>query len=206
MKVFEYENYDHYLRRQKEHEGTKTWTAGKSYEKYIENVKISFPNAKKILCVGARDDAEVLSFRKAGYESIGIDLFSSDQSVIKVIDMQEMSNYFSENQFDVVFSCHSLEHAYDPERVLKSIRKIASQGCFLILPNSFNPTGKDPIVYDFMDAIKNDPDKAKEVSQTDMIPEEFSKLMSSKASLNFYEFAKDRNGKDHEHWIGLAWS
>lgn len=205
MKVFQYEDYDQYLRNQKEHERTKNRTIQKSYENYINNVRVAFPSAKKILCVGARDASEVLAFRTAGYDAIGIDLYTSDQTIIKVIDMQEMTNYFNENEFDVVFSCHSLEHAYDPIRVLKSIRRVAAQGCFLILPTLCNPTGKDPIVYDFMDVIKNDVDKAKEISHTNLIPNEFSNLMSSDVSLNFYDFVKDSSSSNHEHCIGLTW-
>lgn len=205
MNIFQYENYEHYLRRQKEHEGTKHWTSGKSYDAYIENVKTVFPNSKKILCVGARDAAEVMAFRRAGYDAIGIDLFSSEPDFVKVVDMQEMDKHFSENEFDVIFSCHSLEHAYDPIRVLRSIKRIAAHGSFLILPNSFMPTGKDPIVYNFMDTIRNDPDKAAEVAGTSLIADEFSELMSAKINMSFYKFQKDRNGKDHEHWIGLTW-
>ncbi len=205
MNIFKYENYDHYLRRQKEHEWTKDWTSGKSYNGYIDAVKTAFPNAKKILCIGARDASEVMSFRKSGYDAIGIDLFTSEPDIVKIVDMQEMDNHFSENEFDIIFSCHSLEHAFDPIRVLKSIKRIASQGSFLILPNSYMPTGKDPIVYNFMDVIRNDPNKAEEVSTTSLIPDEFSNLVSAKLDMNFYKFQKDRNGKDHEHWIGLSW-
>src|SRR3990167_5435579 len=104
MKKFQYDEnneYEHYLRRQKEHEQTKSWTSGKSYSNYILKVKENFPDAKKVLCMGARDASEVMNFRNEGFDAIGIDLFSSDQTVVKIIDMQQMGNYFEQNQFDV---------------------------------------------------------------------------------------------------------
>lgn len=189
-----------------QHMGSKYRTQSKSYQRYLDALKKSFPVARKILCVGARDVSEVLAFRNAGYDAIGIDLYTDNADIVRVLDMHQLSDTFKENEFDVIFSCHSLEHSYDPEQVLKSFRRIAASGCFLVLPTSFVPDAKDPVVFDFMNAIRNDVSSASQTSKTSLISDEFSALMNSKCDMNFYSFEPYPGGKSNEHWIGLSWS
>jgi hypothetical protein len=173
-------------------------------------VKENFPDAKKVLCMGARDASEVMNFRNEGFEAIGIDLFSSDETVVKIVDMQEMGDHFDTHEFDLVFSCHSLEHSFDPESVLIAIRNIASMGCFLVLPNCKDPTGKDPTIFEFMSRIKQatlesgiDTDVQYE---RDKIELEFRSILGDgDIKLSSYDFNHQPDGKDREHWISLKW-
>lgn len=213
MKKFQYDEgneYNHYLRRQKEHEQTKSWTSGKSYAGYISKVKENFPDAKSILCVGARDVSEVLNFRNAGFDAIGIDLFSSNVDIVKIVDMHQIADFFSENQFDLVFSCHSLEHSFDPIVVLEAMKKVSTTGCFLILPNCKDPTGKDPTVFEFMSRVKQttlDSGLDTDVQyERENIQSEFRTLLNdSNVTLSSYDFNHQPDGKDREHWISLKW-
>ena len=52
---------------------------------------------------------------------MGIDIYSKHPDVM-VMDMHDMS--FSDNSFDIVFSCHSFEHAYDPVRAAQEIVRV----------------------------------------------------------------------------------
>ncbi len=190
-----------------QHMGSKYRTQSKSYQRYLDALKKSFPVARKILCVGARDVSEVLAFRNAGYDAIGIDLYTDNADIVRVLDMHQLSDTFKENEFDVIFSCHSLEHAYDPEAVLRSFRNIATSGCFLILPTSSMPDSKDPVVFDFMNTVQNDLNTASRVAKTNLIRDEFAALMNNSCDMIFYSFESypGGSGNANEHWIGLAW-
>jgi len=207
MKKFQYESYQQYINKQVEHHAhTLDWTQNKSYDEHIQNIKKIFPNAKKILCVGARDVSEVYAFKIAGYDSLGIDLFSTNTHIIRPMDMHNMATQFQEKSFDVVFSSHSLEHTFNPEHVLQSMKKVAAMGCYLVLPNHWVPSDRDPAVLDFMEKIENDPVVAKNVYASGEIESEFVKLIDSKnVKLLHYEFRQCANVKDHEHLIGLGW-
>ena len=151
MKIFKYESYEQYLDCQKDHEKTKHRTAGRPFDKYITKIKENFGDkVKKILCVGSRDVSEVLAFRKAGYEAIGIDLFSEDESIIKTLDMNNLGFTFQEDEFDLVYSCHSFEHTPYPDLLLQSFLKVSKYGTFIVLPFHFEPHHKDPLALNFM--------------------------------------------------------
>jgi len=150
MRNYSYSNYQNYIDEQKQHQRTTERTVGRERSCYIDKIRRNFPDAKRILCVGSRHPSEVQSFIEEKFDAIGIDLFSSDLSLIRILDMHKISEEFQENQFDLVFSCHSLEHSYDPGLVLRSFFKVSKMGAFIVLPISVNPTAKDPCVFDFM--------------------------------------------------------
>lgn len=102
-------------------------------QKHIEMIKQFFPKAKSILCIGARHDAEIKTFVKAGFKAVGIDV-CNEGKLLKKIDAHQMDKHFGENEYDVIYSSHSLEHMHDPITVLKNIRKIAKMGLFFVLP------------------------------------------------------------------------
>lgn len=98
---------------------------------------------RSVLCVGCRNSHELNIFRKAGFENIkGIDLFSTDKAILQM-DMHAMT--FPDDHFDVVFSCHSLEHSYDPIRTLSEFARVVKHGgvCIIELPIRFTPTSAD---------------------------------------------------------------
>jgi len=74
------------------------------------------------LCVGCRDTRELDEFKRVlRIQPTGLDLFSSDAR-IKVGDMHKMP--FEDNQFDLLYSCHSLEHSYDIKVALNEFVRV----------------------------------------------------------------------------------
>jgi hypothetical protein len=116
---------------------------------FISDLKVAFPDARKVLCVGARDESEVADLQKAGLEALGIDLFTESPRII-VLDMHKAGEYFDEGDFDVAFMSHSLEHSYDPEKVLTGMRRICPIGALIVVPMLQGPSRKEVVVFDFM--------------------------------------------------------
>ena len=114
-------------------------------------VEIStFSNSSDILCVGCRNKQELDYFRGKGIAAsvVGIDLFSESQDIL-VMDMHEMT--FQDNRFDIVYSAHSLEHSYDPNKVAKEIIRVARSGALIAIevPVHYEVGGAD--LFDFGD-------------------------------------------------------
>ncbi len=82
-----------------------------------------------ILCVGCRNTLELDRFHARGFDDvIGIDVFSQRED-IKVMDMHEMT--FPDNSFDIVYASHALEHAYDVQRVVAEVVRVARDGAIV---------------------------------------------------------------------------
>lgn len=147
-------SYDDYIAAQKQHERSKSRTVNKRAVrlKDIATMKAMAPTAKKVLCVGARDPSEVKDFLDEGYEALGIDLFSNNP-LIRVMDMNELGSNFAEAEFDIGYSSHSLEHSYEPEKVVLQLRKVCALGVHFVLPKNDARlcNAKDPIAFDFGD-------------------------------------------------------
>jgi len=100
---------------------------------------------KAILCIGCRNVQELDYFRSKGAQSVqGIDLFSEDPSIL-VMDMHQMN--FADDQFDVVYSAHSLEHAHTPAKVAQEILRVARPNAIVAieLPIRYQTRGADLI-------------------------------------------------------------
>jgi SAM-dependent methyltransferase len=86
---------------------------------------------KQVLCVGCRNRAELEYFQDNGVNDVvGIDLYSEDPR-IHVMDMHQMM--FPNNSFDVVYSAHSLEHAYDINQVVAEFVRVAKNGGLIVI-------------------------------------------------------------------------
>ena len=218
MKVFKYNSYEQYIACQKEHERTKERTKGRPFDMYIQKIKDNFgESVKKILCVGSRDISEVLAFREAGYEAIGIDLFSEDESIIKILDMNSLGLNFEEDQFDLVFSCHSFEHTPYPALLFQSFLKVSKFGCFMVLPFHFDPHHKDPLVLNFMNYGQLEGEGVTE----HLIEFDFNELLKTQLIVNNDQqisWKKDKRCKvtdldifplkpkrDDGYWISFEW-
>jgi len=114
--------------------------------RHIELIKKN-SNIKKILCIGARDDSEVLSFINAGFNAIGIDVVPPSPHITQ-LDAHKME--YEENHFDFVYSAHTFEHFYDPVLVMKKVRKISKYGIFLVLPIVRNSNNANPTNFEIM--------------------------------------------------------
>lgn len=104
---------------------------------------------RPVLCVGCRNAHELGLLRFAGFENVvGIDLFSTDAAILQM-DMHAMN--FPDKYFGVIFSCHSLEHSYDPGRVLSEYARVIQEGgvCIIEVPIRFKKKSTRTDLQDF---------------------------------------------------------
>jgi len=150
--IYKHAKYEDYINSQMRNEGltegTKTTWKGARLED-IAVVKKVFPEAKSALCIGCRHEAEVQDFIDAGFDSKGIDLFTSS-ALVEKLDMHEMGDHFAPHQFDVCYMSHSLEHCMNPTKVFQALAKISRMGVSVVLPSTTTPDPHDTCVFDFM--------------------------------------------------------
>ena len=114
----------------------------------IVHIRHLAPNAKKVLCIGARDDSELQTFLDFGYEAAGIDI-STHTDMIERMDMAELTPEFG--TFDVIYCSHVLEHVIDPVETFRAIKSVARDLIFIILPIvDRRPDIEHPTVYEIM--------------------------------------------------------
>jgi SAM-dependent methyltransferase len=107
-----------------------------------------------VLCVGCRNTLELDRFRARGFDDVtGIDVFSQRHD-IKVMDMHEMT--FPDNSFDVVYASHALEHAYDADRVVEEIVRVARDDAVVgvEVPVRVQASTADRIVFSGLDELR----------------------------------------------------
>ncbi len=82
-------------------------------------------------------------FKKKGMTNVmGIDLFSESRDVL-VMNMHEMT--FQDDRFDIVYSAHSLEHSYGPNKVAREIIRVARPNALIAIevPVHYEVRGAD---------------------------------------------------------------
>lgn len=162
-KLYKFENYNEYIKSQKRNETMmerteKNWRGARLQD--INNTKVLFPDAKSVVCVGCRHHSEIVDFESSGLSAEGFDLFASSEKV-KVLDMHDMGDEYKENQFDVIYSSHSLEHCLDPKKVLTAFAKVSKIGCYVVLPQGKEADSHDSCCFDFMSNPSPTPDVIK---------------------------------------------
>ena len=86
---------------------------------------------QRVLCVGCRNTDEMRYFRKRGAgEVVGVDLFS-DHPDITLMDMHDLK--FPEDRFNVVYSRHSFEHAYDKAKAAREFVRVLKDGGVVVI-------------------------------------------------------------------------
>ena len=84
-----------------------------------------------VLCIGPRNIFEIEYFRSKGLSNVvGIDLFRESPDIL-VMDMHQMT--FPDDHFDVIYSSHSLEHAYDVQKAVGEIIRVARPGALVAI-------------------------------------------------------------------------
>lgn len=104
---------------------------------------------EKVLFVGCRNPHEILYFKQYHQAGTGgIDLYS-ESNLIEIMDMHKLS--FPDNTFDLVFSSHSLEHSYDPQKAVNEFIRVMKDEAFFVVevPVNYRVTSADLI--DFKD-------------------------------------------------------
>jgi SAM-dependent methyltransferase len=129
------QDYDKYLRDQLEETLLKRKLRGTLSFDIIPLIdmlasKYDF-EGQSVLCVGARNNDEIRYFRKlgAGY-IVGIDLYEVPPDIV-VMDMHDLK--FEDNKFDVVYSRHSFEHAYDKHKAAAEFIRVVKQGGVIVV-------------------------------------------------------------------------
>lgn len=98
---------------------------------------------QRVLCVGCRNTNELDHIEQScGVKAVGLDLFSEDPRII-VGDMHKMP--FARAEFDALYSCHNLEHAYDYKVVLDEFVRVVKPGGLITIevPISFQKNETD---------------------------------------------------------------
>jgi ubiquinone/menaquinone biosynthesis C-methylase UbiE len=122
-------------------------------KKLIEKTNCS--TELKILSVGCRNKYEIRAIHETGFNNVtGIDLYSEDKSIL-VMDMHGMT--FEDNSFDIIFSCHSLEHAQDYKKVISEFVRVAKDGSIFVIevPVNYETTVADLWDFESLGNLKN---------------------------------------------------
>ncbi len=126
-----------------------------SAARLIQELSAALPlgarNQLTVLCVGCRHTAELDAIEEiCGTATTGLDLFSEDPRIM-VGDMHQMP--FTNHVFAGVYTCHSLEHAYDPNLVIREYCRVLKPGGVVVIEV---PTHFSPGVVDRWDAQSTD--------------------------------------------------
>ena len=113
--------------------------------KFLDSLSWSAQQRRQaaVLCIGCRNTYELDQFQQAGFGRVeGVDLFSHDPRVL-VMDMHALE--FPDNHFDVVYTCHSLEHSYDPHKAVTEWMRVTKPhgACVVEVPVRFQKSATD---------------------------------------------------------------
>ena len=117
------------------------WKEGQ--ERYLNEVFSSMDRDLNILDIACGDGVGLRHMRKMGFKRItGVELNLSKASIAKedgisIInsDMHDLA-IISDNEFDIVYSSHTLEHAYKPNIVVSEFTRILKKNglLYIVLP------------------------------------------------------------------------
>jgi len=172
MKKNKFKNYKEYIDYQiKRSKKTKNMTIKRELRRefvYERMVELGIEKGS-ILCIGARDDSEVVFFEKKGLESEGIDLYKTDK-IIKC-DMSRMlrHSYLKDKKYDIIYASEVLEHCLDIEGLIKGLNQIC-KGYFICMgPSSKKIDSRskwDCSIHDFMKEFENEESLKKSLENT----------------------------------------
>ena len=96
----------------------------------------------RVLSVGCRNGHELDALTMVGCDVTGIDLVAQDP---RIQEMDMHAPTFPDHTFDAVFSCHSLEHAWDVPQALTAWHRVTKPGGTWVIevPIRFQPTAVD---------------------------------------------------------------
>lgn len=142
MNTEEYDQYVYFqtVKYMSHEEEQSVWATGQI--RFIESISHLISNSSKILDVGCGDGISLEILTNLGHNVVGVDL--NEEKLSRAVsrgfttvraDMHDLS-FFLNNEFDVLISSHSLEHAYDPRIVLDEFNRILNNNglLFIVLP------------------------------------------------------------------------
>jgi SAM-dependent methyltransferase len=107
-----------------------------------------------VLCIGCRNSVELDEFTRHGLARVvGIDLFSQRRDIL-IMDMHSL--LFTDDSFDVVYSSHSLEHAYELQTVVGEIVRVARDGAVVAVevPVGSRSSSADRLLFSGIDTLR----------------------------------------------------
>ena len=97
----------------------------------LKSIKNINADEVSLLCVGPRNEAEILLLKLYGFKnSIGIDLFSYSP-LIKVMDMNFLE--YANNTFDIYYSSSVLGYSPDVKRTISEAVRVTKHGGILVM-------------------------------------------------------------------------
>jgi SAM-dependent methyltransferase len=128
-------HYDTYLREQLEETLRKKRLFGRMRFDVVPLVDMLASTydftGQSILCVGARQDDEIRDFRPRGAgRVVGIELYDAPPDIV-TMDMHDLT--FPDASFDVVYSRHSFEHAYDTRKAGGEFVRVLKPGGVVVI-------------------------------------------------------------------------
>jgi len=138
-------NYGTYLLLQKKygsHEINKIrWRLAQ--QRYIKKKFINFDKTLKIIDIACGDGVGLRQFKKMGFTNVyGVEFnekkaFIAGKTKYKIFlnDMHDLT-FIKNNEFDIIYSSHTLEHAYNPLKLVEEFYRILKPNgwLFVILP------------------------------------------------------------------------
>lgn len=118
---------EEYISRQLGH---KTKKGGMRLEIALALAKELFNEGDTILDVGAGSRWNLGLWKTEGV--VGFDLHDENMKGNIIGDMHEMKDQYG--KWDNVFCSHTLEHAYDYNKVLEEFKMVARKGIFIVIP------------------------------------------------------------------------
>jgi len=117
------------------------WEEGQ--RRYLDAMLVALDRKLRILDIACGDGVGLRHFKTLGFsEVVGVE-FSREKAEIarrtgyrvEESDMHDLG-IFSDGDFDVIYSSHTLEHAYQPRRVVRELRRLLRAGgrLFVVLP------------------------------------------------------------------------
>jgi SAM-dependent methyltransferase len=94
----------------------------------LANVRSLDARRARVLCVGPRNEAELLVMAAHGFRLkhiTAIDLFSSSPLIVPM-DMHRLE--FPDTSFDVVYACYVITHSDDPSRACREMLRVTKDG------------------------------------------------------------------------------
>lgn len=107
----------------------------------------------RVLCVGCRNVSELNYLKTKGAKCVnGIDLFSECKDIV-VMDMHDMK--FSDNEYDLIFSAHSLEHAHSISKAVNEMLRVVKDDGYIAIevPVKYQTGGADIVDFDNLENL-----------------------------------------------------
>ena len=150
MKIYEYRDYDHYKEAQVA-ANIKKLHAHWCSESTVELIAERYPDAKNIICHGARNGSEVRFFQKHYPEAtvIGTDIYHTANDISDMVewDFHEINEEWI-GKFDLLYT-NSFDHCYDPDKCLRAwIGQLNDDGvlCIELMQGADNKSSEmDPL-------------------------------------------------------------